>query len=347
MKKTLGLLAILFLFALGAQAQFIGYVSPQTVQQSFGTQTCTGLAQTFNINNLGQTQHYLQFSSITGATSFKAQLFGFDNLGNSYPISDMALAPGLGQGALRGSGYWTQVQAVITCSPNSATYQPSYTGAWATTDVDAGAYLASQVDKIAFSGASESTNELSGTFPTPFASSSGLILFKYSAAGAGGSLTVGCQGGLAFGTQTIATYTLANTTNLQTFIVPDFTCLGVNLTYLTNSTTGTVSAEYLLAQPGRAINQAYQYVHITGTTATAIKTGPGFVHNVIINTGASGTVSLFDLASASCTGTPSTNTVAVITTTTSTLASFPYDDNFLNGICLKASAGMDLTVSYQ
>src|SRR5437899_2681628 len=55
--------ALLALFALlglasASPAQFIGYTSPQTVDQTLASNlACTGGVQNFTITNLGQTQH--------------------------------------------------------------------------------------------------------------------------------------------------------------------------------------------------------------------------------------------------------------------------------------------------
>jgi hypothetical protein len=70
---------------------------------------------------------------------------------------------------------------------------------------------------------------------------------------------------------------------------------------------------------------------------------------VTVNTPAAGTISIFDLATAACTGTPSTNTIAVITaTSTAPVGAMEYNVYAQNGICVKASsASIDFTVSYQ
>jgi hypothetical protein len=52
-------------------------------------------------------------------------------------------------------------------------------------------------------------------------------------------------------------------------------------------------------------------IHDTGTSATVVKASPGTLHSLVINNpGASAVISIFDLAGASCTGTPSTNVKA-------------------------------------
>jgi hypothetical protein len=90
-----------------------------------------------------------------------------------------------------------------------------------------------------------------------------------------------------------------------------------------------------------------EFVHLTGTTATAIKAGTGVLIELNVNTAATGTVSIFDLAAGSCTATPSTNTAAVLTMTATSVGAYPIHAHFVNGICVKASAAMDITAVYQ
>lgn len=328
-----------------AQAQFIGYVSPQTVQQSLATNaTCTGSAQTFAISNIGQTQHYLQISGVAGASKLQAVLQGFDTQGNVYTISDTLLNAVSGTGfAVKGSGYYPKVQASITCSPGTATFTASYSGAWGTFDTPAGTYLQGQIEKLVFNNVAENAGQ-AAQFPTPFGSSAGQIQFLYSNAGAGGTLTISC---LAISTSPIiATFSLANTASVQLLSIPNYACPQVSISYSTNGQAGNVILDYFFSQPGSA-PLAYQYTHVTATTATSAKATTGFLHTVTINTGGAGTLSIFDLASASCTGTPATNTVGVITAVAGTTQTYTYDVNLLNGICVKASVAMDYTVSAQ
>jgi len=94
-----------------------------------------------------------------------------------------------------------------------------------------------------------------------------------------------------------------------------------------------------------------QYVHIITATATAVKATSGTLLLLAVNSPQTGTVSLFDLTGANCTGTPSTNTFAVLTTSSSASGnwvSLPFNASFTNGICLKASVtAMDITAVYQ
>jgi len=338
-----------------ALAQYIGNVGLQTTQQTLATTVnCTGSAQVFPISNLGQTQHYLSATTQTQPTMFQAEIDGIDKQGNVYRISDVmqnAFTPIIAQsqGTVTASGYFPKIQAKVTCSPNTATFTLSYSGSQVTFNQNAGSYINAQIDHVSFAGTAGNANQFD-TYPTPFGSSAGTIYFAYSGPVAGSTLMVECntnQFSLPNGSAALSV-TLANTVTLQTFQVPDQSCPFVTVKYTSGGAATSIIADYVYTPPGRSV-QATQYTHITGTTATVIKPSAGFLHTLNINLGnAAGTLSVFDLASASCTGTPATNTVAVITTTAAaSLPTFTYDVNMLNGICVKASAAMDVTVSAQ
>jgi hypothetical protein len=87
---------------------------------------------------------------------------------------------------------------------------------------------------------------------------------------------------------------------------------------------------------------------VTTTAATTIKATPGILHTVTINTaGASAVISIFDLATASCTGTPSTNTKAIITLPASGAlpGTLLYDGQFVNGICIQSTVASNITAT--
>ena len=341
---------LLLTCTVGARAQYIGNVGLQTTQQAVATNTaCTGSAQVFPVNNLGQTQHYLSVNTGTQPTMFQAEIDGIDKAGNVYRISDVienSFSAVIGQGlsTVTASGYFPKIQIKVTCSPNTATFTASYSGSQVTFNQNAGTYLGAQIDKVNFAGVSGGVNQ-QDTVPTPFGSTAGTIYFTYTGASAGGSLSVNCTTN-QFNVNNVLNVPLANANTLQVFQVPPLDCPSVTVQYTSGGAATSVTSEYVFSLPGRA-TPATQYLHVTGTTATAAKPIAGFLHTLSVNTGAAGTISIFDLATAACTATPSTNTVAVITATTTTLQTFTYDVNMLNGICVKASAGMDFTVSYQ
>lgn len=249
MRKSL-LFALFALVACVAHAQFIGYVSPQTENQSLATSLlCTGSAQTFAISNLGQTQHWLSVSNVTGATQFQAEIDGIDRQGNVIRISDM-IEP-ISNGLVYGSGSYAQLQAKITCSPNTATFTATYSGGWGTSNGNAGGYLSAQIDKQDFSAASAGSNQ-TDTFQTPFGSSAGTIFFKYNtSAPTGSTLAVQCTTtGGALNTTNAFTVTLAPLVAVQVFQIPETACPQVTVAYTSGGAAATFNTEYLFSVPG-------------------------------------------------------------------------------------------------
>ena len=335
-------------FPQAAAAQFIGYVSPQTVQQTLATGTaCTGAAQIFPVSNLGQTQHFATVIATGQPITFQMEIDGIDKQGNVFRISDIAMLPN-SSGSLSAAGYYPKIQIVVTCTPGTATFTLSYSGASATIPVNDGSYLFSRSDKILFNGAPANAGASITSFQTPFANSSGNLVLNYTGGSvAGSTLVVFCQTSAIGSNGFQTTYTVANSASVQTFSVPAFSCPVMTVTYNSGGATASfLNLEYFFTNPGFTPNAGTgTYTHVTGTTATAAKTTSGFLHTLTVNTGGAGTISVFDLPTASCTGTPATNTVAVITATAATLQTFTYDVNMLQGICVKASVAMDFTVS--
>ena len=277
MKQFVCLLALLALASWPAHAQFIGYTSPQTVQQTLATNlACTGAAQTFVVQNLGQTQHYLSVAQVTNATSFSAEIDGIDRQGNTYLISDVLQRPSAGSspsnGNVAASGYFPKVQVSITCSPITATFSASYSGASATFNQNVGSYLAAELDKSIFSGLPQNTTANAPTFQTPFGVSAGTLTFQYGTAGApGNTVQVTCTGSPTL------TFTLDSITAVQTFEVPNRSCTFVTISYQSSGSGGanTFGLGYLFAPPGLASFSAWdpcqsgQFLKITLAVSAA------------------------------------------------------------------------------
>jgi hypothetical protein len=88
---------------------------------------------------------------------------------------------------------------------------------------------------------------------------------------------------------------------------------------------------------------------IIAAATTAVKATAGTLRRITVTTEvASATVKLFDLATASCTGTPATNPKAVITlpTTISNPFTLEFQQSFANGICVLTSGATNLTVIF-
>lgn len=88
---------------------------------------------------------------------------------------------------------------------------------------------------------------------------------------------------------------------------------------------------------------------LTTAATTSVKATGGTLRRIAITTpAASATIKLFDLASASCTGTPATNPKAVITLPSAigVPVSLEFQQSFANGICVLTSGATNLTVIF-
>lgn len=89
---------------------------------------------------------------------------------------------------------------------------------------------------------------------------------------------------------------------------------------------------------------AYKFLNIVlaAPTTTVVKSGPGILHTICINTpAATGTVTLYDNTAASGT------LIGTITAFASTNPCFTYDAGFVTGLTIvTATAANDLTVTY-
>lgn len=365
MKKAYILSAALGLMAAlcpsPARAQFLGYTSPQTVLSNVASGVlCTGAAQNFstsnaalnalNFRNLGQTQHQatLVLSGATTNTTFVMQ--GVDSHGIAINISPI-VQPGGTNATVTGSGAFAEINIQVTCSAPQ-TFNLTYSGSSATVPVQGGTQFSNNIDQFIFNGQTGGSNQTGVVFDTPFGNSSGILRFQYNSANVAGSLlSVLCINGNGGASVTLEEFdfVLANALGTQTFRVPPATCPQAQVTYTSGGAGGPIQTEYILDALGGAVNTTLGfYTHVTGTTATAVKATSGTLVSVTVNTPAVGAISVFDLPAASCVMTPATNVVAVITATvTAPLATFSYNTSLLNGICVKASAAMDFTVSAQ
>jgi hypothetical protein len=321
----------------------------QPTQQTLATLVaCNGMAQTYAINNRNQTEHIASVIASGSMNLFSMEIDGIDNQGNVFRLSDIAQGNFGSTGTtIFGMGYYPRLQVSITCTGTS--YTLSYSGSSGFSSPTTGVAFASQLDKQLFFSVAANMGQ-QNTFQTPFGNSSGTLLFNYnSGAIAGSTITVQCQTIVGASTSEQFTFTIANTTAVQTFIVPPAACPQETVVYSSGGAGGLFTLEYAFNPPGAAVNPTLgTYTHITGTTATAVKGIAGRFLNLNVNTAAAGTVSVFDLATAACTGTPATNAVAVITVNaTDPSHTNTYNQFLLNGICVKASVAMDLTVGFQ
>lgn len=327
-----------------ASAQFNGFTSPQSTAQTVFN--AVNSAQTANIVNLGQTVHFLTYTCTSPALvdiRIDATIDGT----TWFPISDDATDNTTG--VVIATGFYPRERVNLVTYSGSGTLTAFYSG---TSSVPAnlfGSYNPSQqYRKVVFRGVS-SDSIASAVISAPFGSTQGVLLIVApSNLNAGATVTVSSAVASVAALQTFS-YTLNEATTIFSLTVPPTAASNVAVTYNPGAAASTtLSAYYLFSAPGLANPLLSTSTHITGTTATSVTDSSGTLLNIAINTPANGTVSIFDLKSASCTGTPATNTVAVVTaTSTQSPVLIPFNTAMKNGICVKASAGMDLTVGFQ
>lgn len=332
-----------------ARAQFIGFTSPQTVQQTLATNVaCTGAAQTFDPMNLGQNQHFATASISSATTQFRMIIIGVDGT-NSNQISDTMFLSSGAVGTIYGTGYFPIIRVSITCT--GGMFSLSYSGTSANTPIISGGYLSTEQSKLLFSLAAANAAQSISTFLPPFGNASGLLRFRYNTAGVNGStLGVRC---LSTGMSTLGYFTqdfpIANTLNPQFFKVPTANCPLMQIGYTSGgATAGTITLDYIFDLPGTGLPETANYVYISGTTATAAKPTAGVLTTLIIGTPDAGTVTVHDLPAASCVMVPATNIVAKFTEQAmGTPQTHTFNHFFTQGICVKASVAMDVTVGVQ
>jgi hypothetical protein len=353
LRKRLAKLTAAFILSVFG-ATLVSAQTPVTIQPyqqtlaAVGT-ACTGSTQTFTTDNRNLTQHFVTITQTAPVTSLQAVILGVDLGGNTVQISDTGYYTFAGGPAvLVGSGYYPYIRVQVICT--GGTFGVDYSGSAATSPLNAGTQLETQIFKPLASSQAANAG-FTTTLMTPFGSSAGILLFNYGATGPGGS-TIGitCAPGAGIALiPAIQSTALATTTGQQQFYVPPLPCYALTISYSSGGASAALfSMSYSFVAPGTLNPTQGLYAHITGTTATSVRSGGGTFGGINLNTSGAGTISVFDLASVSCTGTPSTNTIAVLTiAATENARSIPFNVAVQNGLCIKASAAMDITVGYQ
>jgi hypothetical protein len=245
-----------------ASAQFLGYDSPQSVQQRLATNVnCTGSPQNFPVQNLGQTQHYAYFTSgVVAPLLLRAQLQGLDRQGNVTVISDTLQgvtggAPG--SAILVGLGFFPQVQVQVVCT-NVAPFSLTYMGTSSTAFVPLGSQISTEVDKVITNNRAQSADFDSAVFIAPFGNSSGALFFENLVANATAGATISMQCGgstilssLPGGSIQTFTFPVDVGTQPQIFQIPASPCpyWKIHYAHVGSSASGWAS-EVLFNAPG-------------------------------------------------------------------------------------------------
>jgi len=96
------------------------------------------------------------------------------------------------------------------------------------------------------------------------------------------------------------------------------------------------------SKAGTLVLEQYASAQIVTATTTLVKTGPGLLHSLIINTNLdAAVVTVYDALTA--TGTP----LATITTSGTIPFFLPYDIPFATGLTIVTSAAIKMTVTFR
>lgn len=253
--------ALIVLVALAAaapaHAQFLGYASPQTVSKQVlnnPTFTCDGSNNAYDVDNLGQSQHYVAYRFLSGpGQNIGVGIEGSMDGTNWLPISDVA--SNQPSGAVAGSGYYPAIRVSVLCTGGgTVSLTVNYSGTSVANGLNAGVNDFGAYQKVLWQLTAASAGVASEITPTPYGNTSGVIYIKYTAAGPGGS-TIDVHCNTPSGDVEVLAATAVATTGgvTQTFIIPSLPCSDAVATYTAGGASATtVSASYLFSKPGAA-----------------------------------------------------------------------------------------------
>lgn len=327
-----------------AAAQFIGYISPQTVSTTIvNNGACSPFVSTI-VPNLGQTVHAFTWTENTGTEKIFANILASNDGVNFFRISDTASLAGNNGGQVVASGYYSIIKVQIQCFNAGTRVSAFYSGTSITQGPAYGDVDNSQYQKNVFVSLAANAGGAAQIF-TPYGSEAGYLSFVYAGTGPAGS-TIGLVCDLP--TLQIPSYTfnLAVTSGVvQVFPVPHFPCESFTVQYTSGgASAATYSTLYQFSKPGFTSSvPSYRYANITTNTNTLVRNQPGILHSITINTlGTAEVLTLFD--GTSCAGTK----IGTITLAASDIVVL-YDVQFQNGLCITTAGTTpgDYTVSFQ
>lgn len=231
-----------------AQAQFIGFTSPQTVSATVANNIACTPTISVIVPNLGQTVHSVTFV-VTGSEPAVAVMQGSNDGVNFFQISDKGFSS---IGSVTASGYYPVVRVQISCSLGATRVSATYAGTSVTQGPTFGDIDASYYNKVIAvdSSVSAGSNFTSPAVTTPYGSLSGYLLFNYfgGAGPANSTINVQCVSATV---ASLPTFTLATPTTLQIFPVPNFPCENAVISYTSGGASANfINISFLFSKPG-------------------------------------------------------------------------------------------------
>lgn len=166
--NLLALCAIAGYSARSARAQFIGYTSPQSVTQTVFTNQST--PTTVTITNLGQTVHFLSYTTTGTVTQMTLRIEASNDGSVFFPISNDAviMSGNPAPGVIYAAGYYPVLRVNLAAIVGGGSVSAQYSGASASPAPPEGSV------KALFSHASMGSNS-SINIPVPYSSTGGWL----------------------------------------------------------------------------------------------------------------------------------------------------------------------------
>lgn len=220
------------------QAQFIGYTTPQTVQQVLANNVaCTGSNQNFTIQNLGQTTHSLTWTN-SGGTNFSIVLQGSYDATTWASFSDTANTI---SGLLQATGYYPIIRASVLCA--AGTFTLNYGGTSTFALQPTGFASRSVYSKTFGTGLPANANKLEA-ITAPYGSSGSAIYFEFLSTGpAGSTLSVTAVQVAGPGVVLLNAQALATSVGIQKFLIPNIPAVELDIQFTSG---GASAATYTL-----------------------------------------------------------------------------------------------------
>jgi hypothetical protein len=188
-RKLLAGAALFAALAFSSRAQHLGDVAPQTTRTIVANAVvCTagGVTNTIPVSNVGQTTHFVIYTT-TGTANFVNVSIQAVELTGTSTISDVATSTS--GGALSANGYYSVIQVIYTCRGNGGTITIVYEGVSSTSAPVTGTQDQAAYSKTIVTQQSAGT-PLTVNLATPYGNTCGQIRFNNIATQAGTTLSV-------------------------------------------------------------------------------------------------------------------------------------------------------------
>jgi hypothetical protein len=235
MRTFLKIAIAIFLACARGQAQFLGYISPQAVGPITVFNAVTTPQASATVQNVGQSVHYLTYTTSGTVTSLTIQLEGSADGVNWTRVSETAT--NTSSGALFANVYLPLIRANLTAMAGGGSVTAFYTGTSVTAGPPAGTFLTSGINGKNLATAAAANLTATYTFTPPAGNSGGAVYLKYSAPLAGGTIAVSAGPDSSHLAVDLPNIAIANSGSVQLFLVSPRPANVITVTYTSPGAT--------------------------------------------------------------------------------------------------------------